>query len=364
MGLVDIALQEERCWFVYVHINKINGKKYVGITSKPPEDRWGNEGYRYRNQPFYRAIKKYGWDNFDHEIIASNLTREEANNFEKKLIEELNTHINNGYGYNSTMGGDGILGHHHSEETKEKMRACKIGIKFSDEHRRKIGESNRGKTHSEESKIKMSLSRMGNVCPTRRKVTCGGLEFDSIQDCAIYYGEKQDTMNRWLLGKNKMPQKFIDLNLQYYGEHREYEVKSECGTTAKKVVCQGMMFDSIKCCAEYYKINASTMMSWLKGNTRMPKKFIDFNLQYFGENINYEEQVDRRNSENNKRFTKVICENKIYNSISQCARAYGENSKTMGSWLSCARKMPQKFIDLGLMYYDDYIKLNKEMEVI
>lgn len=299
MGLIDIALQEERCWFVYVHINKINGKKYVGITSKPPEDRWGNEGYRYRNQPFYRAIKKYGWDNFDHEIIASNLTREEANNFEKKLIEELNTYINNGHGYNSTMGGDGILGHHHSEETKEKMRACKIGIKFSDEHRRKIGESNRGKTHSEESKIKMSLSRMGNVCPTRRKVTCGGLEFDSIQDCAIYYGEKQDAMNRWL-----------------------------------------------------------------KGNTRMPKKFIDFNLQYFGENINYEEQVDRRNSENNKRFTKVVCENKIYNSISQCARAYGENSKTMGSWLSCARKMPQKFIDLGLMYYDDYIKLNKEMEVI
>ena len=69
-------------WTVYVHINKINGKKYVGITSRKLSYRW-NSGKGYKGQPkFYNAICKYGWDNFDHEIISSNLTENEAKSFE------------------------------------------------------------------------------------------------------------------------------------------------------------------------------------------------------------------------------------------------------------------------------------------
>jgi len=89
---------------VYIHTNKINGKKYVGQTCQKPEKRWNNgQGYK-QNSYFYRAIKKYGWDGFDHEIVAQGLTKDEANNFERVLIKELNS-INPKEGYNLQDGG-------------------------------------------------------------------------------------------------------------------------------------------------------------------------------------------------------------------------------------------------------------------
>lgn len=56
-------------FFVYQHINKQNGKRYIGITSqKTPQKRWKN-GLGYMGQPlFYNAIVKYGWDGFTHEV--------------------------------------------------------------------------------------------------------------------------------------------------------------------------------------------------------------------------------------------------------------------------------------------------------
>ena len=83
---------------VYIHINKINNKKYVGQTKQIPKKRWANgEGYKGCSY-FYNAICKYGWNNFDHEIIASHLTSDEADNFEKLLINKLDlTNPNNGY---------------------------------------------------------------------------------------------------------------------------------------------------------------------------------------------------------------------------------------------------------------------------
>ena len=71
---------------VYQHTNKINNKVYIGITSRNPEERWGIDGNKYKSSPhFYSAIKKYGWENFDHDILADNLTREQACLKEKKF---------------------------------------------------------------------------------------------------------------------------------------------------------------------------------------------------------------------------------------------------------------------------------------
>lgn len=43
-------------WSVYMHINKQSGKRYIGVTSVDPKQRWGHLGLGYKNQMFYRAI--------------------------------------------------------------------------------------------------------------------------------------------------------------------------------------------------------------------------------------------------------------------------------------------------------------------
>ena len=78
---------------VYIHTNTANGMKYVGITSKRPEERWqGGHGYR-KQAVFWNAIVKYGWDNFTHEIVATRLTDEAAWKLEQALISKLGTDL-------------------------------------------------------------------------------------------------------------------------------------------------------------------------------------------------------------------------------------------------------------------------------
>ena len=136
-------------YYVYLHLNKINGKKYYGITSEDnPEKRW-KKGY-YHNNHFQNAINKYGWENFEHIIIAENLSKKEAELKEQELILKNKTN-NQAFGYNLTSGG-GLGVFRHSEESKKLMS----------EHTK--GELNPmyGKHHSEESKRKESETKRGS----------------------------------------------------------------------------------------------------------------------------------------------------------------------------------------------------------
>lgn len=69
---------------------------------------------------FYRAIEKYGWDNITHEIIANNLTKEEAMKFETLLILKLNSHKSK-FGYNLSISTtnentpSGIIAHNYDD---------------------------------------------------------------------------------------------------------------------------------------------------------------------------------------------------------------------------------------------------------
>ncbi len=143
-------------WRVYIHENKINHKRYVGVTCRDPRTRWASgKGYRRPAKQgtayshFYNAIERYGWENFEHIIVAEGLTKAEAAKMEKDLIAEYDTR-NPAKGYNITYGGDGTSGALHSEATKEKLS------RISKERIEKTGVVNfKGQHHSEETKAKL-----------------------------------------------------------------------------------------------------------------------------------------------------------------------------------------------------------------
>ena len=132
----------DKRWCVYCHTSP-SGKKYIGITGENnPERRWGLTGNGYlRRKPngefqqpvIANAVFKYNnWNEWKHEILLSNLIKEEAEEKEIAFIELYNTR-NPTCGYNITPGGNvasgedhPMYGKHHTQEAKDKMSKTRI----------------------------------------------------------------------------------------------------------------------------------------------------------------------------------------------------------------------------------------------
>lgn len=97
-----------------MHLNTFTGKHYIGM-SKNITERW--RAYRYKgSKHFYNAIMLFGWDNFEHIVILDNLTRSEAERYERELIEKLDSIT---YGYNISEGGYGGRVYEKAPRSKE-----------------------------------------------------------------------------------------------------------------------------------------------------------------------------------------------------------------------------------------------------
>ena len=178
-----------------MHINKINDKKYIGITKDSIEHRSGKNGTNYEKCPyFWKAIQKYGWDNFEHIILFENLTKEEACEKEIALIREYDL-CNHELGYNLSKGGDmkngennPFFGHTHTEETKNKVR-----------------ESNKQRIWTEESKQKIRDKLSGSKNKLSKTILCVETNetFGSLKEAAtakrIHYSKISEAAN----GKRK-----------------------------------------------------------------------------------------------------------------------------------------------------------------
>lgn len=124
---------------IYLVTNNINGKQYVGKTTRNVKIRF-KEHCRSTKGILCKAIKKYGRKNFTVIEIDNATNMEELNKKEVFWIEEFNTLKN---GYNMAFGGEG--GHTHTEESRKRISNSLRGKILSKKHKDKISKANKGK---------------------------------------------------------------------------------------------------------------------------------------------------------------------------------------------------------------------------
>ena len=199
---------------VYIHTNKINNKKYIGLTSQEPHKRWRN-GKGYKGSTFFHnAILKYGWDNFEHEVIQDGLSKEDAMKLEAELIMKYDTQ-NEDYGYNLESGGSAPK---HSEHTKQMLHDMFVGRMFTKETKEKMRASQKlrpRRPQTEETKKRISKANKGHKVSAETRevlrktfsqpVLCVELNkiFDSMTSAAEYFGLKKCTISAVIKGRNK-----------------------------------------------------------------------------------------------------------------------------------------------------------------
>jgi len=126
--------------------------------------------------------------------------------------------------YNSTLGGEGILGYKHTEETKIKCGLSTLGRKESEEHKRwrsqKIKEG--WKNQNVNKKIEVSNSKL-NSNSQRIEIEIEGIKFKSINDAARWamdkYGIGRNTAIRYIKEGRSFSNK-KQMNRIYDGKYR------------------------------------------------------------------------------------------------------------------------------------------------
>ena len=155
---------------IYRHIYNVDGRSYIGQSLVSEKERTKSHKKSKDTTHFHRAIRKYGWCNFTTEILHENIDPIFLDDWEIYYIAQYDTFGKNGF--NMTAGGGGIKGYRHTDTHKKHLSAIMsgennpfygrthskeslnlmsishsgeknphFGIKFTDEHKRKIGES-------------------------------------------------------------------------------------------------------------------------------------------------------------------------------------------------------------------------------
>ena len=243
-------MAEKQYHIIYRTVNTLTGKEYIGVHSTNDLD----DGYIGTGKYIGRAIKKYGKDIFERQILSFHKDRSAALQRERALVNR--KYLNETHTYNIRIGGEGgfaagkhhphygkprseatkrkigeksrgriaspetlhrlsvatsgrnnpmygkrgknspLYGRKHSDESKRKMSEALKGRTFSDETKRKMSEARRGKLHTEETRRKMSEAKMGekNAHFGKRGIECS------------WYGSKRSEetrrkMSEWQIGK-------------------------------------------------------------------------------------------------------------------------------------------------------------------
>lgn len=255
---------------IYLHRNKINGKVYIGQTCQKPEYRWnGGEGY-IESPYFYSAIKKYGWDNFEHIILEDKLTLDQANQKEIEYIEIYKSTDEN-FGYNIQKGGNSrevdervkIKNRNHALELWEdpshrEYMSQKMKEKWQDpEYRKKQEEARKNKPHVISEAGRENISKARKLYISQHGTPTQGV------------GHTEEAKEK--IREAKMGEK----NPMYGKKHTEEEIQKIREKNSKAIQCieTGEIFPSRLAAAAWCGLKSATGISdCLKGKKKSAGK--------------------------------------------------------------------------------------------
>ena len=263
----------ERNYKVYKHTSPSN-KVYIGITGVDPVIRWGNGKKYTENEHFTNAINKYGWDNFKHEILFDNLTKEEAELMEQFYIA-LYDSTNREKGYNKSTGGKSGRGVSPSKEQREKQSK-----RMSGKNNPMYGKDWReGKSEEEIKKHNDKISKAN----TGRKHT----------------PEEIEKMSKRMSGKNNPMYGMTGENNPWYGKTHTEEAKQKI-----REKCKHFGFDNPK--SEMYKvIDCFNNEIGIMTLTEIHKKLLNIDYQTFQKYIKPYGDIDLSRIKNNGHTRKL-----------------------------------------------------------
>lgn len=207
-----------------------NGKRYIGATCQTLAKRQGKNWQRYQHcTSVWNAIQEFGIESIKQEILfEGEISVQEVKELERGYISQYKT-FDPQYGYNTRCGGDGLdskdiseerrhflqeqmynLGKKNkerivSEETRQKQRIAKLGIKrgaLSQETKDKISKANSRENMSEETRLRRIKSKQKKVIVTNNE-TKEIMVFESGEDTANYFNVKPSAVSRWISGTRK-----------------------------------------------------------------------------------------------------------------------------------------------------------------
>lgn len=229
--------------YVYRFYCLTTGKNYVGITTQDINKRWNqhrNESFGdsgLKDTYFHRALRKYGWDNFEKSVLlkleadSKEQLVESLSQLETFYIQKYNSYYD---GYNSTYGGDGVI-----SETNQKevlvynelgvlIETCSSRVEASQKYNvpatsisdccnRIILSSgwlkdlrlvfrNPGDKVTEEDKIKLCKARKNKPVPVKCYDYCTGkliAQYNSIIEASNSTGIDSDSISKCYLHKIK-----------------------------------------------------------------------------------------------------------------------------------------------------------------
>lgn len=189
---------------IYKATNIKNGKVYIGLTTKTLEHRRKihERDSKTKNTYFYRAMRKHGIESFRWEVLDDSAqTIEELEELERFYIKQYESFDNKSKGYNTQSGGNSLYQITEEERRKRQERVkgtnnpmygvpCPHkGRKFSEEHRKKISESLKGR--------KLPTIMGGNNYNAKkvRNITTGEM-FDTIMEASKKYNTSRTNIGR------------------------------------------------------------------------------------------------------------------------------------------------------------------------